>query len=422
MDKLRLSGGAKLFGKISISGAKNAALPLIAASLLTRDEIIIHQVPDLADVITMASLLKHHGAKVSYERHLVGNTFSLKSNDITSLTAPYDLVRKMRASVLVLGPLLARYGQASVSLPGGCSIGTRPIDLHLEGLRLLGAKVNLEDGYINTTAPKGLIGCEIRLPKISVGATENLMMAACLAKGETFIHNSAKEPEIVDLAKLLSSMGAEIHGAGTEIISIKGVKKLQGAEHKVIPDRIEAGTYAVAAAITYGNIKLEGVLPEHLNSTFEVLRKCGVNISINDEHIQISNEKNVIKACDISTQPYPGFPTDMQAQIMTLLSIADGLSIINENIFENRFMHIPELTRMGAKITQEGSVARINGVDRLRGAPVMATDLRASVSLVLAALVADGDTVINRIYHLDRGYDDLVGKLNKCGAKIERYK
>ncbi len=422
MDKLRLSGGAKLFGEIEISGAKNAALPLIASSLLTSEEIIIHQVPDLADVITMTSLLKHHGAKVGYESHLVGNTIILKSKDITSLTAPYDLVRKMRASVLVLGPLLARYGKASVSLPGGCSIGTRPIDLHLEGFRLLGADVNLKDGYINATASKGLIGCEIRLPKISVGATENLMMAACLAKGETLIHNAAKEPEIVDLAKLLSNMGADIHGEGTETISIKGVTKLRGAEHEVITDRIEAGTYAVAAAITYGNIKLKGVLPEHLSSTFKVLKNCGVKIDINDEHIQISNEKNTLKSFDISTEPYPGFPTDMQAQIMTLLSIADGTSTINENIFENRFMHIPELTRMGANITQEGSVAIINGVDKLRGAPVMATDLRASVSLVLAGLVADGDTIINRIYHLDRGYDDLVGKLNKCGAKIERYR
>ena len=420
MDKLHIQGGVQLKGEIKISGSKNAALPLMVAALLTSEKLILDNIPDLADVRTIIKLLEHHGLIIEKKNNFDTCRYELCAASINDLTAPYDLVRKMRASVLVLGPLLARFGKARVSLPGGCAIGIRPIDLHLYGLRLLGAKVELDDGYINAFAQSGLIGNLITMPRISVGATENIMMAATLAHGETIIENAAREPEIVDLAKCLTKMGAIIKGAGTKRIIINGVKKLRKANHKVIPDRIEAGTYAVAAAITGGTIKLVGFSDDNLTAFWEALIKTGVSVTKSNKSILIESDKKHLVATDVSTQPYPGFPTDMQAQIMALLSLAVGTSKITENIFENRYMHIPELVRMGANILQQGSTAVVTGVPKLQGAQVMATDLRASVSLVLAGLAAEGETLINRIYHLDRGYEKLVEKLASCGALIKR--
>ncbi len=419
MDQIKVRGGVKLNGTIEISGSKNAALPIIIGSLLTNRKVVIRRVPDLADVRTILELLTFFGAKLNLKSDLAGKVVEIENTNITINKAPYELVRKMRASVLVLGVLVARYGQAKVSLPGGCAIGTRPIDIHLKGLESLGASISLEDGYVKAIAKKGLVGTEINLPKVSVGATENLMMAATLAKGRTILFNAAKEPEISDLGKFLNSMGANILGLGTDKITIQGVNELIGTDYTVVNDRIETGTYAIAAAITGGAIKLEGAKADHLSSVFDILSKSGVSI-INEINSIVVSRSNKILPFDVATQPYPGFPTDMQAQLMALLSLANGSSIITENIFENRFMHIPELVRMGADITQEGSTAIIKGVKQLKGAPVMATDLRASVSLVLAGLAAEGETIISRIYHLDRGYEDLVQKLTNCGADIER--
>lgn len=419
MDQIKVRGGVKLNGTIEISGSKNAALPIIIGSLLTNRKVVIRRVPDLADVRTILELLTFFGAKLNLKSDLAGKVVEIENTNITINKAPYELVRKMRASVLVLGVLVARYGQAKVSLPGGCAIGTRPIDIHLKGLESLGASISLEDGYVKAIAKKGLVGTEINLPKVSVGATENLMMAATLAKGRTILFNAAKEPEISDLGKFLNSMGANILGLGTDKITIQGVNELIGTDYTVVNDRIETGTYAIAAAITGGAIKLEGAKADHLFSVFDILSKSGVSI-INEINSIVVSRSNKILPFDVATQPYPGFPTDMQAQLMALLSLANGSSIITENIFENRFMHIPELVRMGADITQEGSTAIIKGVKQLKGAPVMATDLRASVSLVLAGLAAEGETIISRIYHLDRGYEDLVQKLTNCGADIER--
>ena len=419
MDQIKVRGGIKLNGIIEVSGSKNASLPIIIASLLTERKVTVRKVPDLADVRTILELLTFFGSEIKLTSGVNGKVLEINNTNITINKAPYELVRKMRASVLVLGALLARYGKASVSLPGGCAIGTRPIDIHLNGLESLGASISLEDGYVNAEAKKGLIGSEINLPKVSVGATENLMMAATLAKGKTVLFNCAKEPEISELGKFLNTMGAKILGLGTDKITIYGVDELGETDFTVANDRIETGTYAIAAAITGGVIKLQGAQTNQLFSVFDILSKTGVSIVEDGDAIIVSRESDIIPF-DIATQPYPGFPTDMQAQIMALLSLANGSSIITENIFENRFMHIPELVRMGANITQEGPTAIIKGVKKLKGAPVMATDLRASVSLVLAGLAAQGETVISRIYHLDRGYEDLVQKLTNCGADIDR--
>lgn len=425
MDMLRISGGRPLQGTIRIGGAKNAALPLMAASLLTDGALTLSNLPHLADITTLANLLVQHGVRIAMngdggERE--GRVLSLTAADITSTTAPYDLVRKMRASVLVLGPLVARCGQALVSMPGGCAIGTRPVDLHLKGLQQLGATIELESGYIRAEARSGLHGAEIVFPSVSVGATENLMMAACLAKGETRLINAAREPEVVDLAHCLVAMGAQIDGIGTDTLQIDGGHSLSSANHRVLPDRIEAGTYAVAATITRGRIELLGAPTECLGAALETLTAAGVSVEPTADGVMVTGADGDIVGVDVMTEPYPGFPTDLQAQFMALMATADGAAMITESIFENRFMHVPELHRMGANITLHGASAMVRGVKSLTGAPVMATDLRASVSLVLAGLAADGDTVVNRIYHLDRGYERLVEKLGACGAEIERVK
>lgn len=415
MDRLRIHGGVPLEGKIAISGAKNSALKLMAASLLTSDMLSLHNVPCLADVATMASLLEQHGVEV--QTHEGG--YHLKAADITNLTAPYELVRKMRASVVVLGPLLTRFGKAKVSLPGGCAIGTRPIDMHLHALEQMGAVIKLEGGYVHAKAPNGLKGAEIQFDKVSVGATENILMAATLAKGTTVIGNAAREPEISDLAHCLRRMGAKIDGIGSDRLVVKGVEKLHGATHHVVADRIETGTYMAAAAVTGGDIELIGADESLLESVIEKFEEAGVNISSTKDGLRVKGNGK-LHGIDIMTQPYPGFPTDMQAQFMALLAKADGASLITETIFENRFMHVPELARMGARVVVHGRSAMLRGVKQLNGAEVMATDLRASVCLVLAALAAKGETIINRIYHLDRGYAGLEEKLRACGAKIER--
>ena len=423
MDLLRITGGQRLHGQIRIGGAKNAALPLMAASLLTEDTLTLTNLPHLADITTLANLLVQHGVHIAMEGdggEREGRILSLTAAEIKNTTAPYDLVRKMRASILVLGPLLARCGQALVSMPGGCAIGTRPVDLHLKGLHQLGAEIELENGYIRAKAPQGLEGANIAFPSVSVGATENLMMAACLANGETRLVNAAREPEVVDLANCLVSMGANIEGIGSDTLFIQGCGSLTGARHRVLPDRIEAGTYAVAAAITHGNIELIGISPVHLSAAIETLANAGVSVKPTENGISVSCSKDGLVGVDVMTEPYPGFPTDLQAQTMALMASAKGASMITESIFENRFMHVPELNRMGANITLHGASAMVRGVEKLTGAQVMATDLRASVSLVLAGLAANGNTTINRIYHLDRGYERLVDKLSACGAIIER--
>jgi UDP-N-acetylglucosamine 1-carboxyvinyltransferase len=423
MDSIRIRGGRPLHGTIAISGAKNAALKLMAASLLTTEPLRLSNMPDLADIDTLRKLLEHLGVTTQNEysgNGSLGRRMTFTAGDIIDATAPYELVRKMRASVLVLGPLLARLRQARVSLPGGCAIGTRPIDLHLKGLAAMGADIDLEDGYVVARAPQGLKGAVIRFPFVSVGATENLLMAATLAKGETVLDNAAAEPEIGDLAACLVAMGAKIEGIGTKRLVITGVDALSGADHAIIPDRIEAGTYAVAAAITGGDVTLSHVRPESMGSILSALAEAGVTVTEGHETVRIAAPQGRLKPVDVTTEPYPGYPTDMQAQMMALMALADGTSVVTETIFENRFMHVPELMRMGANIRIEGSTAIVKGVVALKGAPVMATDLRASVSLVLAALAASGESVVNRVYHLDRGYERIETKLSACGADIAR--
>ncbi len=424
MDKIRIRGGRPLHGSIPIGGAKNAALPLMTASLLTDEPLVLKNLPLLADITTLSHLLVQHGVSITMlgaesaeER---GHVLELKARRIVSTTAPYDLVRKMRATVLVLGPLFARAGRARVSLPGGCAIGTRPVDLHLKALERLGATIELNQGYIEARAEKGLTGAEIVFPTVSVGATENILMAAALAEGETVLVNAAREPEIADLALCLNAMGAKITGAGTDRIRIEGVKRLHGATHSVIPDRIETGTYMMAAAITGGSLELLGADHGMVATVARVLEGAGVEVVETPNGIRVSRRANRLNGVDVTTAPFPGFPTDLQAQLMALMSTANGAAMITETIFENRFMHVPELTRMGADIAVNGASAMVRGVEKLTGAPVMATDLRASVSLVLAGLAAEGETTVNRVYHLDRGYERLEDKLAACGAEIER--
>lgn len=426
MDKLRIRGGSPLKGQITISGAKNAALPLQAACLLTDEKLTLTNLPLLADINTMNRLLAQHGVEVHINGRDAfgssGRSVELFANEIFNLTAPYDLVRKMRASVLVLGPLLARFGQAKVSLPGGCAIGTRPVDLHIKGLQAMGAQIDIEGGYILAKAPEGgLIGAEFVFPQVSVGATENLMMAATLAKGETILMNAAREPEIGDLARCLIAMGAEIEGIGSDRLVIKGKDRLHGATYAVLPDRIEAGTFAMAAAITGGELELVGARMDDLKSVVKTLAGANVKVTETANGLLVASAGDLV-GVDVMTEPFPGFPTDLQAQMMALMCVARGASMITETIFENRFMHVPELTRMGANITVHGSSALVRGVPKLTGAPVMATDLRASVSLVLAGLAAQGETTVNRIYHLDRGYERVEAKLAACGADMERVK
>ena len=427
MDKIQIYGGKPLSGTIVIGGSKNASLPVMCASLLTDEPLILGNVPHLADITTMANLLSQHGVEVSLEGHddnegHIGRVLSLHAKDINNTKAPYDLVRKMRASVLVLGPLLARAGEAEVSLPGGCAIGTRPVDLHLNGLRQLGANISVDGGYIYASAPKGLFGSRIIFPKVSVGATENLILASVLAEGKTVLQNAAKEPEINDLINCLNAMGAKIKGIGTSALTINGVDKLHGTRHAIMPDRIEAGTYAIAAAITGGKINLSGARLNDITTAVDSLRLAGINIQRSPNGILVDRSNSELKSINIETAPYPGFPTDLQAQFISLMSVANGTSIVTETIFENRFMHVPELQRMGADITVDGGSAIVRGTRKLTGAPVMASDLRASASLVLAGLIAEGKTTVRRIYHLDRGYERLEEKLASVGAEIIRLK
>ncbi len=425
MDKIRIRGGHTLKGKITIGGAKNAALPLMAASLLTSGILKLAPVPHLADITTMVNLLAQHGVKVvldgeSRNGGFAGRALSLSADNIENVTAPYDLVRKMRASVLVLGPLLARFGKAVVSLPGGCAIGSRPVDLHLKGLAQLGGQVEVEGGYIHAEAPGGLTGARIVFPQVSVGATENLLMAATLARGESRLENAAREPEIANLAECLIAMGAQIEGVGSDTLLVQGVDELHGADHTVMADRIESGTYAIAAVIAGGALELEGARLDHFDALAGVLREVGATVEQSNGAVFVSRANNDLIGVDVLTEPYPGFATDLQAQTMTLMTVAKGASMITETIFENRFMHVPELRRMGANINLHGGSAMVRGVERLAGAQVMASDLRASASLVLAGLVADGETMISRVYHLDRGYERMEEKLASVGADIER--
>ena len=425
MDRIVIRGGKPLNGVIPIGGAKNASLPLMAACLLTDETLLLSNLPHLADISTMAHLLAELGVEIAMNGAApnggnAGRTLGLKAGDMLNTTAPYDLVRKMRASVLVLGPMVARGGKARVSLPGGCAIGTRPVDLHLNALTQLGAEIEITEGYIDATAPKGLKGDHIVFPMVSVGATENILMAAALADGETVLSNAAREPEVADLANCLVAMGAEIEGIGTDTLRIQGKAKLHGAEHTVLPDRIETGTYAVAAAICGGELELSGTRLDLIEAVVDVLRKAGVAIEETEDGIRVSRNNGPLVGTDAMTEPFPGLPTDMQAQFMALMAVADGASMITESIFENRFMHVPELCRMGANVNVHGSSAIVRGVPKLSGAPVMATDLRASVSLVLAGLAAEGETIVNRVYHLDRGYERIEEKLANCGAEIER--
>lgn len=413
-EKIIVTGGNRLHGKITVSGAKNAVLPILVSTLLTEGTCCIYDVPALADVETVGEVLTHLGCKINKASK---NNLIIDASGVDKWEAPYEYVRKMRASVLVMGPLLARLGKARISLPGGCAIGTRPIDLHIKGLEALGANISLDHGYIEATAER-LKGTKIYLDFPSVGATENIMMAASLAEGITIIENAAEEPEIVDLANFLNSMGAKIKGAGTKIIKIEGVERLHDTTHTVIPDRIEAGSYMVAAAITQGDLLLENVIIDHLKPVVAKLREAGVEIFEEAGGVRVIN-KEQINAVDVKTLPYPGFPTDMQAQFMALMSVAQGTSVISETVFENRFMHADELKRMGADIKIEGRSAIIEGVN-LSGAPVKATDLRAGAALILAGLVAEGETEISCIHHIDRGYEDIVEKLQAVGAKIRR--
>ena len=426
MDRIRIIGGVPLNGTIAIGGAKNAALTLMPACLLSAETLTLSNLPHLVDITTMAHLLSQHGVSMMLNGDsggsASGRTLELCAANITNTTAPYDLVRKMRASILVLGPLLARYGQARVSLPGGCAIGTRPVDLHIKALEQMGAKIELEEGYINARVDGRLKGAHIIFPQVTVGGTENTLMAATLADGETVISNAAQEPEIIDLAQCLTAMGAKISGVGTNTLRVQGVDALHGCHYSVVPDRIETGSYAVAAAITRGDVELIGTRMDLMESVVKILRDCGVEITETERGMRVKADHREIIGTDIMTEPFPGFPTDMQAQLMALLSTANGASMITETIFENRFMHVPEMIRMGARITVHGSSAIVRGVPHLSGAQVMATDLRASISLILSGLAAQGETIVNRVYHLDRGYERVEEKLAACGARIERLK
>lgn len=426
MDRIRIVGGARLNGTIPISGAKNAALPLMIASLLSDETLTLSNLPRLADVALLKRILGNHGVDITIsgkragEAELSGETVHLTARTIVDVTAPYELVSKMRASFWVIGPLVARERFAKVSLPGGCAIGTRPVDLFLEALTKLGAEIAIEGGYVLARAPEGLKGTKISFPKVSVGATHVTMMAATLARGETIIENAAREPEIVDLAECLIKMGARISGAGSATIRIEGVDRLHGARHAVMPDRIEAGTYAMAVAMTGGDVLLEGARADTLERPMAVLAEVGAEITSTNEGLRIYRNGADLRPVDVVTEPFPGFPTDLQAQLMALVCRAKGTSQIRETIFENRFMHVQELARLGAEIHLDGQNATIVGVQGLKGAPVMATDLRASVSLVIAGLAAEGETMVNRVYHLDRGFERLEDKLSRCGATIER--
>ena len=426
MDRIRIVGGNKLNGTIPISGAMNAALPLMIAALLTDETLILDNVPRLADVAQLQRILGNHGVDIMSagkrpgDHEYQGQTLHISAKNIIDTTAPYELVSKMRASFWVIAPLVARMREARVSMPGGCAIGTRPIDLLNMALEKLGAELTIDGGYVVVRAPDGLKGGEIDFPKVTVSGTHVALMAATLAKGETVITNAACEPEIVDVADCLNKMGAKITGAGTPRIVIEGVAKLHGARHTVLPDRIETGTYAMAVAMTGGDVQLSGARPELLQSALDVLVEAGATVTPNNDGIRIARNGAGIKSVDVATAPFPGFPTDLQAQLMALMTMAKGSSHITETIFENRFMHVQELARFGARIHLDGETATIEGIGKLRGAPVMATDLRASVSLVIAALAAEGETMVNRIYHLDRGFERLEEKLSACGAQIER--
>lgn len=420
MDKITIRGGTPLEGTIKISGAKNAALPLMAACLLTDKPLTLTNIPDLSDITSMTELLSQLGVDVRFEKNSESMKTILSAKDIFSTTAPYDVVRKMRASVLVLGPLVARAGEAHVSLPGGCAIGIRPIDLHLKGLEALGATITLADGYVHAKAPYGLTGASFTFPVISVTGTENLLMAATLARGQTRLINVAREPEIGDLAHCLNAMGAKISGIGTDTLVIDGVDSLDGTTHQVIADRIETGTFAMGAALTGGKLRLMGARLDHIPTVASLLEQAGVKLENEENSLVVTAPPGLLQGVDAMTEPFPGFATDLQAQWMALMSLAEGASMITETIWENRFMHVPELCRMGANITVHGASALVRGTKKLKGAPVMATDLRASVSLVLAGLVAEGETVISRVYHLDRGYERVEEKLRACGADIER--
>jgi UDP-N-acetylglucosamine 1-carboxyvinyltransferase len=426
MDQIRITGGRRLNGTIPISGAKNAALPLMIASLLTEDILVLDNVPHLADVILLQRILNNHGVDVTLsgkrtgESAEHGQTVKISAARIVDTTAPYELVSKMRASFWVVAPLLARMGEARVSLPGGCAIGTRPVDLLIMALERLGGKIEIEGGYAVASAPKGLKGGDIVFPKVTVGGTHVAVMASALADGTTVIENAAREPEVQDVADCLIKMGARITGAGTSRIVVEGVSRLSGARHSVLPDRIETGTYAMAVAMTGGEVLLEGGRPELLQSALDVLTEVGATVTSTNAGIRIARNGSGLMPVQVSTAPFPGFPTDLQAQLMALMTRAKGTSRITETIFDNRFMHVQELVRLGARIQLDGQTATVEGVERLRGAPVMATDLRASVSLVIAGLAAEGETIVNRVYHLDRGFERLEEKLGRCGAAIER--
>lgn len=418
MDKLQIQGGTPLNGQIRVSGAKNAALPIFAGSLLTAEPVTISNSPHLHDVTTMIELLACLGVGVSLDENM---QVEITAENVSSFCAPYELVKTMRASFLVLGPLLARFGEAEVSLPGGCAIGSRPVDQHLKGLQALGAEIEVADGYVRARTNGRLVGCDIHMDLVTVGGTQNLMMAATLATGTTRLFNAACEPEIVDLGEFLNSLGAKVSGHGTASIEIQGVEKLHGGTHRVMPDRVEAGTYLVAAAVTGGRIRLRDVSPDTLGAVLDKLQQAGAEVTQGEDWIELDMGGRRAKAVDIETSPYPGFPTDMQAQFMTLNALAEGTATITENIFENRFMHVHEMKRLGANIELHGhSMAVVHGVEQLRAAPVMATDLRASSSLVLAALAASGTTTIDRIYHIDRGYETIEEKFGQLGAKVRR--
>lgn len=428
MDSIVVTGGNRLNGTIPISGAKNATLPLMIASLLSEEPLVLENVPELADVNSLTRILANHGVDYRVEgkrrgsKNNFGRTIHFFANEIVDTTAPYELVSTMRASFWVIGPLLGRMHEARVSLPGGCAIGTRPVDLFIESLEAMGAEIEVEAGYVNAKAPGGLVGAVYKFPKVSVGATHVAMMAATLAKGTTVLENSAREPEVKDLADCLIGMGAKIKGAGTSTITIEGVEKLHGHKHRVLPDRIETGTFAMAVAMTGGDVQLEGAQAGLLQNALDTLVEAGVTVEPNNTGIRIARNGRSLKPVNITTDPYPGFPTDLQAQFMALMTKAAGQSEIKETIFENRFMHAPELVRMGANIDVQGGTATVTGVQNLRGAPVMATDLRASVSLILAGLAAKGETRVARVYHLDRGYEKVVSKFRSIGANIERVK
>jgi UDP-N-acetylglucosamine 1-carboxyvinyltransferase len=426
MDRISITGGARLDGSIPISGAKNAALPLMTAALLTDDGVTLDNVPRLSDVTQLLRILSNHGVdhkiagRLAGQSTETGQTIDLSARQIVDTTAPYELVSRMRASFWVIGPLLGRMGRAKVSLPGGCAIGTRPVDFYLQALERLGVRIEIEGGYVVADAPHGLKGAEIFFPRVTVGATHTALMAAALADGRTVIHNAAREPEIVDLADLLNKMGAKITGAGTSTIEIHGVTRLHGARHAVLPDRIETGTYAMAVAMTGGDVVLENARYDLLKAAFDVLQRTGVEIEAKPNGVRVKRNGGALAAADVTTAPFPGFPTDLQAQFMALMCRAEGVSHIRETIFENRFMHVQELARLGARIKLDGDMAVIEGVGALTGAQVMATDLRASVAMVIAGLAAEGETVVHRVYHLDRGFEALEKKLQRCGAQIER--